>query len=89
LSLLESGEWESDDTAAREGSKIKIRYGLQVSLKQIQLKNFCYNNLNIEFGLTAITFSSGPLQFHRYPLTGYQAFCMCLTSMDAKLCCTV
>ncbi|QCE08809.1 tubby-like protein 8 [Vigna unguiculata] len=26
---------------------------------------------------------------YRYPLTGYQAFCMCLASMDAKLCCTV
>lgn len=35
LSSLRSGEWESDDTAAREGRKIKIRYGLQVSLKQI------------------------------------------------------
>lgn len=26
---------------------------------------------------------------YRYPLTGYQAFCMCLASMDSKLCCTV
>ncbi|XP_057457970.1 tubby-like protein 8 [Lotus japonicus] len=26
---------------------------------------------------------------YRYPLTGYQAFCMCLASIDAKLCCTV
>ncbi|XP_042000993.1 tubby-like protein 8 isoform X2 [Salvia splendens] len=26
---------------------------------------------------------------YRYPLTGYQAFCMCLVSMDSKLCCTV
>ncbi|KAJ8774244.1 hypothetical protein K2173_009675 [Erythroxylum novogranatense] len=25
----------------------------------------------------------------RYPLTGYQAFCICLASMDSKLCCTV
>ncbi|XP_043694792.1 tubby-like protein 8 [Telopea speciosissima] len=26
---------------------------------------------------------------YRYPLTGYQAFCICLASMDSKLCCTV
>ncbi|TKY47996.1 Tubby protein 8 [Spatholobus suberectus] len=26
---------------------------------------------------------------YRYPLTGYQAFCICLASMDAKLCCTL
>ncbi|CAJ1954953.1 unnamed protein product [Sphenostylis stenocarpa] len=26
---------------------------------------------------------------YRHPLTGYQAFCICLASMDAKLCCTV
>ncbi|KAL8456845.1 hypothetical protein ACS0TY_034907 [Phlomoides rotata] len=26
---------------------------------------------------------------YRYPLTGYQAFCMCLASIDSKLCCTV
>lgn len=26
---------------------------------------------------------------YRYPLTGYQAFCICLASIDAKLCCTV
>ncbi|THU59141.1 hypothetical protein C4D60_Mb03t21860 [Musa balbisiana] len=24
-----------------------------------------------------------------YPLTGYQAFCICLTSIDSKLCCSV
>ncbi|KAK6123794.1 hypothetical protein DH2020_042463 [Rehmannia glutinosa] len=26
---------------------------------------------------------------YRYPLTGYQAFSMCLASIDSKLCCTV
>lgn len=26
---------------------------------------------------------------YRYPLTGYQAFCICLASIDAKLCCIV
>ncbi|XP_031131594.1 tubby-like protein 8 [Ipomoea triloba] len=26
---------------------------------------------------------------YRYPMTGYQAFCICLASIDAKLCCTV
>ncbi|XP_010268475.1 PREDICTED: tubby-like protein 8 [Nelumbo nucifera] len=26
---------------------------------------------------------------YRYPLTGYQAFCICLTSIDSKLCCTM
>ncbi|XP_012856843.1 PREDICTED: tubby-like protein 8 [Erythranthe guttata] len=26
---------------------------------------------------------------YRYPLTGYQAFCMCLASIDSKLCCSV
>ncbi|XWS16571.1 hypothetical protein CRYUN_Cryun34aG0100100 [Craigia yunnanensis] len=25
----------------------------------------------------------------RYPLTGYQAFCLCLASIDSKLCCTM
>ncbi|CAL5059946.1 unnamed protein product [Urochloa decumbens] len=25
----------------------------------------------------------------RYPLTGYQAFCICLASIDSKLCCTL
>ncbi|KAK3029355.1 hypothetical protein RJ639_037878, partial [Escallonia herrerae] len=25
---------------------------------------------------------------YRYPLTGYQAFCICLASIDSKLCCT-
>ncbi|KAJ6341169.1 hypothetical protein OIU78_009358 [Salix suchowensis] len=25
----------------------------------------------------------------RYPLTGYQAFCICLASMDSKLCCSM
>ncbi|XP_010537863.1 PREDICTED: tubby-like protein 8 [Tarenaya hassleriana] len=25
----------------------------------------------------------------RYPLSGYQAFCICLASIDSKLCCTV
>ncbi|KAK7262022.1 hypothetical protein RIF29_28350 [Crotalaria pallida] len=34
----------------------------------------------------------GKLKFvmdYRYPFTGYQAFCICLASIDAKLCCTV
>ncbi|KAF8400469.1 hypothetical protein HHK36_013767 [Tetracentron sinense] len=26
---------------------------------------------------------------YRYPLTGYQAFCICLASIDSKLCCTM
>ncbi|CAI9766176.1 unnamed protein product [Fraxinus pennsylvanica] len=26
---------------------------------------------------------------YRYPLSGYQAFCICLASIDSKLCCTV
>ncbi|XP_057966884.1 tubby-like protein 8 [Malania oleifera] len=26
---------------------------------------------------------------YRHPLTGYQAFCLCLASIDSKLCCTV
>ncbi|KAK4735752.1 hypothetical protein R3W88_010013 [Solanum pinnatisectum] len=26
---------------------------------------------------------------YRYPLTGYQAFCICLASIDSKLCCTL
>ncbi|KAA8540568.1 hypothetical protein F0562_024513 [Nyssa sinensis] len=26
---------------------------------------------------------------YRYPLTGYQAFCICLASIDSKLCCAV
>ncbi|KAH0450195.1 hypothetical protein IEQ34_020887 [Dendrobium chrysotoxum] len=26
---------------------------------------------------------------YRYPLTGYQAFCICLASIDSKLCCSI
>ncbi|KAK6915173.1 Tubby, C-terminal [Dillenia turbinata] len=26
---------------------------------------------------------------YRFPLTGYQAFCMCLASIDSKLCCAI
>ncbi|XP_075091951.1 tubby-like protein 8 [Nicotiana tabacum] len=26
---------------------------------------------------------------YRYPLTGYQAFCICLATIDSKLCCTL
>ncbi|WOH09972.1 hypothetical protein DCAR_0729433 [Daucus carota subsp. sativus] len=26
---------------------------------------------------------------YRYPMTGYQAFCICLASIDSKLCCTM
>ncbi|XP_039131661.1 tubby-like protein 4 [Dioscorea cayenensis subsp. rotundata] len=29
------------------------------------------------------------LMDYRYPLTGYQAFCICLSSIDSKLCCSV
>ncbi|KAK9066328.1 hypothetical protein SSX86_013649 [Deinandra increscens subsp. villosa] len=29
------------------------------------------------------------LMDYRYPLTGYQAFCICLASIDSKLCCTM
>ncbi|KAG1327508.1 putative Tubby-like protein 4 [Cocos nucifera] len=29
------------------------------------------------------------LMDYRYPLTGYQAFCTCLASIDSKLCCSV
>ncbi|XP_038977131.1 tubby-like protein 4 [Phoenix dactylifera] len=29
------------------------------------------------------------LMDYRYPLTGYQAFCICLASIDSKLCCSV
>ncbi|MQL77318.1 hypothetical protein Taro_009705, partial [Colocasia esculenta] len=29
------------------------------------------------------------LMEYRYPLTGYQAFCICLASIDSKLCCSV
>jgi len=47
-------------------------------------KTFCYNNQ-----IFGIGFDSNCIFLCRYPLTGYQAFCMCLASMDAKLCCTV
>ncbi|CAA6672233.1 unnamed protein product [Spirodela intermedia] len=29
------------------------------------------------------------LMEYRYPLTGYQAFCICLASIDSKLCCSL
>lgn len=73
LSLLQSGEWEADDPATREGGKIKIRYGLQVSNKAIvaaviRLKFFVEK---LQVGLTATTFYSASLQVSFDGLPGF------------------
>lgn len=67
----------------------KVRAGLRI---QSSVKNF---QLTMEGngGQTILQLGRlGKSKFvldYRHPLTGYQAFCICLASIDPKLCCTV
>ncbi|KAK4269467.1 hypothetical protein QN277_022621 [Acacia crassicarpa] len=67
----------------------KGRSGLQI---QTSVKNFQLtleeNGRQTILQLGRVAKSKFVLDY-RYPLTGYQAFCICLASIDAKLCCTV
>ncbi|KAK1575088.1 hypothetical protein Q3G72_002480 [Acer saccharum] len=64
------------------------RAGLRI---QSSVKNF---QLTLENGKQTIlqlgrVGKSKYVMDFRYPLTGYQAFCICLASIDSKLCCTI
>ncbi|KAK3219199.1 hypothetical protein Dsin_013169 [Dipteronia sinensis] len=64
------------------------RAGLRI---QSSVKNF---QLTLENGKQTIlqlgrVGESKYVMDFRYPLTGYQAFCICLASIDSKLCCTI
>ncbi|XP_059642617.1 tubby-like protein 8 [Cornus florida] len=64
------------------------RAGLRI---QSSVKNF---QLTLENGRQTIlqlgrVGKSKYVMDYRYPLTGYQAFCICLASIDSKLCCTM
>ncbi|XP_021724841.1 tubby-like protein 8 [Chenopodium quinoa] len=67
----------------------KVRAGLRIqsSVKNIQL------TMEGSGGQTILQLGRlGKSKFvldYRHPLTGYQAFCICLASIDPKLCCTV
>ncbi|XP_054781091.1 tubby-like protein 8 [Prosopis cineraria] len=67
----------------------KGRSGLQI---QASVKNFQLtleeNGRQTILQLGRVEKSKFVLDY-RYPLTGYQAFCICLASIDTKLCCTV
>ncbi|EXC14080.1 hypothetical protein L484_004405 [Morus notabilis] len=58
----------------------KGRAGLRI---QSSVKNF-------QLTLEVLSVSMTQLQLGKlYPLTGYQAFCICLASIDSKLCCSL
>ncbi|XP_022716569.1 tubby-like protein 8 [Durio zibethinus] len=65
------------------------RAGLRI---QISVKNF---QLSLEENGRQTILQLGRVDRYkyvmdfRYPLTGYQAFCICLASIDSKLCCTM
>ncbi|KDP41939.1 hypothetical protein JCGZ_26957 [Jatropha curcas] len=67
----------------------KGRTGLRIqrSVKNFQLKLEEHGKQTI-LQLGRVGKSKFVMDF-RYPLSGYQAFCICLTSIDSKLCCTV
>ncbi|XP_019457363.1 PREDICTED: tubby-like protein 8 [Lupinus angustifolius] len=67
----------------------KGRAGLriQTSIKNFQLTSE-ENGTQTSLQLGRVGKSKFVMDY-RYPLTGYQAFCICLASIDAKLCCTV
>lgn len=67
----------------------KVRAGLrfQSSVKNFQLTMEGNGGQTI-LQLGRVSKSKFVLDY-RHPLTGYQAFCICLASIDPKLCCTV
>ncbi|KZV44181.1 tubby-like protein 8 [Dorcoceras hygrometricum] len=78
-----SKQYELDfrDRGGRAGVK------LQSSVKNFQL-TLERNGKQTILQLGRVAKSKYEMDF-RYPLTGYQAFCICLASIDSKLCCTV
>ncbi|KAI4326223.1 hypothetical protein MLD38_031558 [Melastoma candidum] len=65
----------------------KSGYKVQRSVKNFQLK-LEENGKQTILQLGRVD-KSKYIMDYRYPLTGYQAFCICLASIDSKLCCTV
>ncbi|KAH9613303.1 hypothetical protein KSS87_012386 [Heliosperma pusillum] len=67
--------------------KVKAGLKIQSSVKNFQL-TMEGNGRQTILQLCRIGKSKYVLDY-RHPLTGYQAFCICLASIDPKLCCTV
>ncbi|XP_074269511.1 tubby-like protein 8 [Silene latifolia] len=67
--------------------KVKAGLKIQSSVKNFQL-TMEENGRQTILQLCRIGKSKYILDY-RHPLTGYQAFCICLASIDPKLCCTV
>ncbi|XP_062218368.1 tubby-like protein 4 [Phragmites australis] len=65
----------------------RMGYKVQTSVKNFQM-TLEENGRHTVLQLGRIGKSKYIMDF-RYPLTGYQAFCICLASIDSKLCCTL
>ncbi|KAF0906081.1 hypothetical protein E2562_009088 [Oryza meyeriana var. granulata] len=65
----------------------RMGYKVQASVKNFQM-TLEENGRQTILQLGRIGKSKYIMDF-RYPLTGYQAFCICLASIDSKLCCTL
>ncbi|GAB2220021.1 hypothetical protein Drorol1_Dr00007662 [Drosera rotundifolia] len=68
----------------RERGKGGLR--IQSSVKNFQLVEENGGQTVLQMGRVG---KSKYLVDYRFPLAGYQAFCICLASIDSKLCCTV
>ncbi|CAM0946485.1 unnamed protein product [Alopecurus aequalis] len=65
----------------------RMGYKVQTSVKNFQM-TMEENGRQTILQLGRVGKSKYIMDF-KYPLTGYQAFCICLASMDSKLCCTL
>ncbi|KAJ1278188.1 hypothetical protein BS78_04G059600 [Paspalum vaginatum] len=65
----------------------RMGYKVQTSVKNFQM-TMEENGRQTVLQLGRVGKSKYIMDF-RYPLTGYQAFCICLASIDSKLCCTL
>ncbi|TVU32842.1 hypothetical protein EJB05_24601, partial [Eragrostis curvula] len=65
----------------------RMGYKVQTSVKNFQM-TLEENGRQTVLQLGRVGKSKYIMDF-RYPLTGYQAFCVCLASIDSKLCCTL
>ncbi|RCV05198.1 hypothetical protein SETIT_1G063700v2 [Setaria italica] len=65
----------------------RMGYRVQTSVKNFQM-TLEENGRQTVLQLGRVGKSKYIMDF-RYPLTGYQAFCICLASIDSKLCCTL
>ncbi|KAL5758501.1 hypothetical protein ACOSP7_021112 [Xanthoceras sorbifolium] len=59
---------------------------IQSSVKNFQLTSENGKQTILQLGRVG---KSKYVMDFRYPLTGYQAFCICLASIDSKLCCSI